>query len=75
MFVTQFSSGMQEPVLEAQYAAVAVHCPCGEVTHVTMTGHNETDVTCPCGKRWRVQVLLASIGETENGRAADSAGW
>jgi hypothetical protein len=62
-------------VLEAQYAVIAVHCPCGDATHATLTGYNETEIACPCGRRWRVQMTLEDITETERGRTAGPTGW
>jgi hypothetical protein len=52
-----FGSLEIKPVyVETQYAVMAVHCACGETTSVTMTGFDETEAFCPCGRTWKVRV-------------------
>lgn len=46
--------------LYAQYAAATIACACGEATHVTISGYNEAEATCPCGRRWRIRLVIES---------------
>jgi hypothetical protein len=47
--------------IETQYAVATVHCPCGDSTTVPLTGVDETEAVCPCGRTWRVQVTAEPV--------------
>jgi hypothetical protein len=50
-----------DPELRAQYAAVTVLCSCGEESHATLSGFDEAEVSCACGRFWSVQFALDRI--------------
>lgn len=52
-FETRESRSVQ---IATQYAVIAVHCPCGDATSVTLSGYDETEAPCPCGRTWQVRV-------------------
>jgi hypothetical protein len=52
-----FDSPTAHPLrVETQYAVVRVHCLCGDSSSATMSGFDEADAACPCGRTWRVKV-------------------
>lgn len=58
-----FGSPEIRPVtVETQYAVIAVQCPCGEATTVTLTGFDETEAFCSCGRTWQVRVTAEEVG-------------
>jgi hypothetical protein len=52
---------VRDPELRAQYAAVTVLCSCGEESHATVSGFDEADVRCACGRGWGVRLALNPI--------------
>jgi len=52
---------VREAELSAQYAAVTVLCSCGEESHVTVSGFDEAEVRCACGRCWGVHLALNPI--------------
>jgi hypothetical protein len=52
---------MREPELRGQYAFVTVICSCGEETPVTVSGFDEAEALCVCGRCWGVQLALCPI--------------
>jgi hypothetical protein len=44
--------------LHAQYVVATIACSCGEVNHLTLSGFNEGEVDCSCGRLWRTCLEL-----------------
>jgi uncharacterized protein (DUF433 family) len=44
--------------LHAQYVVATLECSCGEVRHLTLSGFNEGEVACVCGRHWRACLML-----------------
>jgi hypothetical protein len=48
-----------QPVnVETQYAVLTVHCTCGDTTSVTLSGFDESQAPCPCGRTWQLRVTV-----------------
>ena len=52
---------VRDPELRAQYAAVTVLCSCGEESHTTVSGFDDADVLCACGRCWGIRLALTPI--------------
>jgi uncharacterized protein (DUF433 family) len=51
---------IREASVTIDQTAVTVHCECGEHTGQRPTAP-ETEISCPCGRTWRVRVELERV--------------
>jgi hypothetical protein len=48
----------REPWMDTLYAAVNMHCECGEDTHEAMTWPTQRELECICGRIWIIEVTF-----------------